>query len=353
MSSVLPSGESRDRAVDTFGIGTYDDSGSYSAHGEDSEPLDEEGRSLPDDGGSLDPFGPDRLLSYPQTTYGSMDYETGDVAVSMLPADEDRPPSGRKPEDSIVRSDVLPTVSQSELPSDHDNPSARSDYYDHLNISQALSDIWPSGDGGAYGVYAQTGEESLPNLPSNDAKMDDFLSALGNAWSGYVVEDQTVPEGFPTPDLQETVNYPEYAGPAGGTIVALQKSLQNRTATNVQLVSELTKKFLTKFGKKDLTRRHVMSFLQELGQPQFMASDIVRCMKLSHEVYVNDVLDEFPIFHKSASSPAVKISSVRQQIISLEIQNAFRPEVANPLRRCAADLAHVMADLERMGVIDV
>jgi len=126
--------------------------------------------------------------------------------------------------------------------------------------------------------------------------------------------------------------------------------MEKRRATNILLVSDLTQDFMKKFGKKELTRRHVMAFLSNLNQPQFLASDIIRCLKLRHSVFVKDVLDEFPIA-KTASDGMVSISSILGELIKLET-SATIPETSSKLKHCVASLSSVIADLKMLEVGD-
>jgi len=126
--------------------------------------------------------------------------------------------------------------------------------------------------------------------------------------------------------------------------------MEKRRATNILLVSDLTQDFMKKFGKKDLTRRHIMSFLSGQNQPQFLASDIIRCLKLRHSVFVKDVLDEFPIA-KTASDGKFSLSAIREKLIQLEIDSILQPEVSSQFRRCAANISNIIADLERLETI--
>lgn len=388
MAAALPTDDAVTKAVQDFGIGTYD-SALDGEHGEDDEESAK--RALPDGGGPLDPFGPDRLLSYPedadsqgkhasllaccvlsklsaraglvdsdvQRVLGAVDsafsrhLEEGRAATGVLPGDADQPPCSPRPADD-TKDDVLPTAS-SELPSDADNPAARSDYYDRMQTGQVdqsdLPDIWADEDTGAY-ASEDVGETSLPGAPHNDFSMDDFLGALGNEWSGAVVEDLSGPAGFPTENFLEEADYMKRKlndWTDDARIIATGECMNQtrRQATNVDLVVRLTSEFLKKNGKKDLTRRHVMAFLQDEGQPQYLVSDVIRCLKHSHKVYMADVLDQFPVSREASSSFRTAAVGLRERFIQLEIENVRSPGVASCFRRSAADLAHVIADLER------
>lgn len=310
MTSALPTGENVHRNVQQFGLGPYD----YS-EGEDCE-----GESAP----------PDPMPFGAETLYAS-----------------------------------------SEVPSDEDNPSARSDYYDHMVIN-----------------IGQESHSDLPGVGKADQEMDDGLSALGNSWSGYVTEDTSGPNGFPTSDrsasegvpmerrswekkMDEAMKIPDEES-RKEAISALAKSIpgQKRQATNMELVGDLAKAVVKAHGRKDLTRRHVMAVLDEEKAPQFLASDVIRCLKLRHSVFMADSLTDFPVAPAPvapkpraaaiapAPSPRVQIpeirgsavgaSKIRDQIIALEITNSHRPEVASVLRRCAAAMSHMLIDLEKL-----
>ena len=133
----------------------------------------------------------------------------------------------------------------------------------------------------------------------------------------------------------------------GTTEMSRWYKVASRQATNINLVTDLTSQFLKACGKKDLTKRHVLAFLQSLGHPQFLSSDIIRCLKLSHEVYVKDVLDEFPV-HRQTTASQTSIASLRDKLIQLEIDNVLDPKVSSVYRRCAANLSRVIVDLERL-----
>lgn len=316
MPSMTPGENALSKSVDTFGLGTYDSPQVEFDHGEDDE--DRPKSALPQDGGPEDPFGPDRLLSYPLTVSSDVCYGCGGPTASCgceaCSCDDAK-------------------VGESALPSDADNPSSRADYYDRMSIG---NDIWPDEDTGAYAG------SQLPGVVKNEVSMDDFLGALGNAWSGSVLEDVSGPSGFPTPGDQgrtsRTVN---------GTHMRSE-----RTATDLKLVGDIASAFIKEYGKKDLTRRHVMAFLQDNGHHQYMASDVIRCLRHRHEVYVADVLDEFPI-RKVASEGFSGLAGAHRALIDLEIQNVRNPDVSRVLRKCAADLAGVMSGLERFRSSDV
>lgn len=314
MPSLVPGDNALPKSVDVFGLGTYDHPQTEFDHGEDDEDVPK--KALPQDGGPEDPFGPDRLLSYPQTFSTEICYGCGSpVASGKCSCD-------------------CPKVGESELPSDANNPSARSDYYDRMSIG---NDLWPDEDSGAY-AHSQ-----LPGVVKNEVSMDDFLGALGNAWSGSVLEDVSGPSGFPTPSNDQ--------GRTSRTVSGTQMRLE-RTATDLKLVGDIASDFIKEYGRKDLTRRHVMAFLQDSGHHQYLASDVIRCLKHRHDVHISDVLDEFPI-KKAASEGFSGLASAHRALIELEIQNVRSPDVSRVLRRCAADLAGIISGLEGFRSSDV
>lgn len=354
MSSSLPYDNALEKTVQQFGIGEYDsDSNEDGDHGEDSNKREPKGKSLPDGGGgSIDL--PETMLSYPTTptTFASVRYDDPyalwlareSIRTADLPGDADRPPVGRKQVQDTIN-DTVPSVSQSKLPNDGDNPSARSDYYDRMRqgLERAgdpkSSELWADEDSGAYA------SESLPTPGKNDAEMDNSLGALGNSWSGRTVEDLSNPTGFPSTDYSENVDFDRSDLDGGGKVMA---SGQRRVSTSIALVQELTAAFVKKCGKKDLTRRHVMAFLKEAGRSQYFASDVIRCLKLSYNVHVKDVLDEFPVV-KTASS-ATSLASIRDKLVDLEILHMSEADTAKELRRCAAALSDAVAITDRLGV---
>lgn len=384
MSASLPFDDSIMQIVQQFGLGPYD-SAEEDEHGEDSNKRKPQ-KTLPDGGGgSVLLSEPEVFQSYPATltTFASdcRDYATWlhwkalemaedprrEVNLSpfgptpeflelsrrmrgasgTLPGDSDRPPSGRKPEDRVLGPGVQ-SVSKSGLPSDAGNPPARSDYYDRMRqgLDRAPDPdgalLWPDEDSGAYA----SGASELPEAMKDEDSEDNYLGGLGNAWSGFVVEDQAGSAGFPSTDYLENANYPRDDRDGGGYIMASK----GRVATNFGLVKELTDAFIKAFGKKDLTRRHVMAFLKRVGQSQYLASDIIRCLKLSHKIYVKDVLDEFPVARTASSH--VTLAGTRDAVIDLEVQHLAEPDTARELRRCAASLSDVVALVERLGVSD-
>lgn len=401
--------------VNQFGLGPYDsDAEGEHGHGEDANEKVTK-KSLPDGGGS-DVQCPDRLMSYPDehpvlsfnvrtrdgrvVDHEQLAKELADMirsAAGMLPGDPDSD-LGRGHGHGETVEDPVATAA-SGLPDEE--PAARSDYFDDTVVGQN-QELWPDEDSGAFAGEHQA-ESALPGVSKNEVTMDDFLGALGNAWSGYEVEDVSGPQGFPTTDRVENVDFPKSNdGTSGGRLVASKdenmstpKSLDSilaafgrgeitigglfdavrgtntpvlagtghtagslidrvlrtssdtgetsRKATDLAKVGALAEEFLKEFGKKDLTKRHVLAFLQKKGEPQFLSSDVIRCLKHRHEVYVKDVLDEFPV----AKQASAGLSSVRDRVISLEIENVRNPEVAKELRRVAAALTMVIVMTEK------
>jgi len=125
--------------------------------------------------------------------------------------------------------------------------------------------------------------------------------------------------------------------------------MTTRQATHITQVVALTKDFLKEAGKENLTKRHVLAFLQQRNLPQYLSSDIIRCLKLSHDIHVKDVLDEFPVARTAASRAShTSIMAVRQKLINLECERVLEPEVASVLRRCAASLTRTILDMEKL-----
>ena len=449
MPSVLPTENSVNKSVDTWGIGTYDSQRDENGdHGENSEKREPEGRTLPDDATKSpqtnDPeewlsypnepesrtvtnmvssthqqqqqeeddeeempvqgvFNPDRALNYPDSADARLGtlWHRGFIAVADMPGDIDGNFQHFHPKtefyDARVESSagekksILPQeqgvdgrdpgsmgpkgkrVSEeqeehSELPNDGDNPSARTDYFDWTHPvhtgsrRQALfSDyVAPSEDSGAYtGQEKKEADTELPGPYKNEEILEDWLQSLGNYWSGTEIEDISDPYGFPSPKFNENIEFDRSDNQDGGTIVPLgdpkmfasgRTSMTNRQATNIHQVVALTKDFLKEAGKKDLTKRHVLAFLQSRGLPQYLSSDIIRCLKLSHDVHVKDVLDEFPVYRQASIVANTSIARIRRGMIDLECKYVLDPEVSSVFRRCAANLTRVLLDMERLAV---
>ena len=248
------------------------------------------------------------------------------------------------------------------------NISGPENYYSYGMINQS-DDMWATEGGPA-------ASSKLPGVSKNEDGDAEIDIPGGNSWSGYRVEDNSRNRDnansidCATPIHISSTHFSmiraewekkmdeamkiEQEDSRSSAIEALFKKMPDvRTATNLGLVSGLTREFIKEFGKKDLTRRHVMAFLEKINMPQYLSSDVIRCLKLRHSIYVKDVLDEFPI--RLASSRVMshlqpQVASVRDQLIDLEISNIRIPEVASVLRRCAADMSQVLVDLEKCEV---
>lgn len=347
MASSLPSEDASSKAVQNFGLGPYDSSSDSDSRGEGDS--DSSVVSLPD--GPPDSTSVEYYISYPVDSSRS--------SSAILPGDSDRPARGTRPQDLVLNLLSAPAsdegdVAHSALPQDSANPAARADYYDAMTMGgQPLSDIWADEDTGAYAVYDRL--ESLPTAPDNNVTMDDFLGALGNSDSGYVVEDISNPSGFPSENFTEQTdftydrsNLPEDGGkllPFGyASTGRTMADPRTRQATDIELVGKLTQEFLKEQGRKGIVRRHILQFLQDRSLPQFLASDIVRCMKHRHKIVIPDVMDIFPVRTASSNSD---LHVARRQLIELEIEHVADPPVASVLRRCTANLSRAIAVLER------
>jgi hypothetical protein len=354
MPTSLPSENALTKAVSDWGIGTYDSS-LNSSHGEDDE--ESKPTATPDGGGPLDPFGPDRLLGYPEDATSQGKHASikriisgwGKQKFADVPGDIDRPYSSPRPADD-TKVDILPTAS-SKLPSDADNASARSDYYDHMQTGMIDSrdDMWADEDTGAYASRKKHSDSAIPGVVKNEVSMDDFLGALGNYWSGQEVEDLTGPYGSPTENFNENIDYDRSDNQDGGRLLASDKgNVMHREATNISQVLSLTDGFIDKYGKKNLCKRHVMAYLQDIGMghSQFLSSDIIRCLKHVHDVVIPDVLDTFPVKKEASEKFSSVASSLRDEFVKLEIENVRDPEVSSIFRRCAASLTKIVIELE-------
>lgn len=399
MPTSLPTDSALPKAVDTFGYGPYDGQRDDELHGEDDESREPAGSSLP--GEPSEGFDVEFWLSYPQQTalgpkHASIDW----FFSSLLPGDGDLPPPGPKPAEYTIDSLAGPPsdvrlsdpgshVSDSALPSDAGNPAARSDYYDRMTMGNSSLDAiilsmgegryWPSEDSGSYvtqeskdvktvddsgadhedddGYFVdQDGAlESYPVPESNDIVMDNSLGALGNSDSGYVVEDMSNPRGFPSEEfleeadfIDESPNSPEiwHLQPFGIASTAGKTAMTTRTATDVEKVRSLTSAFLKEHGKKNIVRRSVLAFLQDQGLPQYLASDIVRCMKHDHGILIPDVMDTFPIA-KEAPEDLRRIAALHGSLIEASM-SAKTSVAAAALCRAAARVASSAALLERV-----
>jgi hypothetical protein len=321
MPAQLPTTDTLNRQVNTFGIGTYDQSPGGDAREEgDSEVR---GESLPAtknfvDGKSAD--SPDDGSQYSPLS------EFGRNGSAGLPGDLDRPSqSRRRPESSVIQP-VVQSVAESALPSDENNPPARADYYDKTKV----------------------GETRLPGQPKNDQTLERFLGAFGNMWSGWECDDVAQPTSFPGNDRPPEEADKYVSVPVGSSRRAgrpEESGIMQKLATNLDLVGTLAADFLKKRDKKGITRRHVMSFLQEAGYHQYLASDVIRCLQQRHNVHVADVLDQFPV---ATSKVAASVSAARElvnlagRMASAKSENRFAAAVLGKLSSTAVSDASAM-----------
>ena len=367
MPSSLPTEDASGKAVDTFGIGTYDSDDTTT--GEDDEATEPKGESLP---GDSDYIPLEYYLSYPtEEAVGNGGKHSSDnfAGWAELPGDVDAPVRGHNPDSDILDSVVMTGDSEDvpDVPEEYKHhtklpsgqfPAARSDYYDKTVMG---SSMWADEDSGAY-VSSDEEEDSLPGPLKNEKTMGDNLEQLGNSDAGYVIEDVSDPYGFPSEQFQYDIEYTKSNdGSDGGTIlssfgISIEEfksgtimSTNSRQATNIKLVQELTSEFLKKFGKKNIVRRHVLAFLQDLSQPQYLASDIIRCLKHNHKVIIPDVMDTFPVA-KTASSDKVSLSSIHRGLTDLCVRHSNDREVSSRLMNHASRVGGIIADIERFEV---
>lgn len=112
----------------------------------------------------------------------------------------------------------------------------------------------------------------------NETEQDRMYQG-GNSLSGYTVQDQNDDnQGFP--NLDDPYK--------NRTVVSMKK----RQATNFVLVNELCDEFL-KDKYTNITKRHVLRFLSIKGQPQYLSSDMIRCLNERKNLAIKDVLGEF------------------------------------------------------------
>lgn len=320
MPSSLPT-EQNDEKVDDFGIGTYDSDNTPMPDTENAKRKHTK-NSLPQNGGPFDPFGPDRLLSYPTH-----------VSTAMLPADLDYATGRSMPQKSHYDS-VVHSEANSELPNEDDG-SHVTDYADPSRVSFSEDNLWSS-DGGD--SYASAKSESLPHSTENSMKTENNLGALGNPYSGYIVQDQNVPQGFPSEDYRENSSFPK-SHP--GNMIA------SRIATNVELVRDLTKEFLKGRDKDSITKRDITAFLAKNGYFGFMSSDVIRCLRLDHDLHVQDALDVFPVRKASQNFNLTRIAALRDFCVMNDMENISNPEVSADYRVAAACLSSALAVCER------
>lgn len=374
MSSLLPSEDASLNSVNDFGLGPYDGA-SYetSLKGENVERLEPSGDTLPDGGpGDDEPL--EYYLSYPQETAVNNKH-----SADMLPGDIDRPPRGRNPNEDLIIDqtpsgffdpDITDDGEPVSDPGDHSHlpvgglPVARADYYDNTVLgAESMDDIWTDTVTNTYSEKEdEVSDDSLPGVTKNEVSIDDLLGAFGNSWSGIIEEDLSGPNGFPSTDFSENVDYPKSNDDTIGQLVAsvdtsisFKKSggKMNRIATDTELVESLTKDFLKQFGKKNLVRRHVLAFLQDRKLPQYLASDVVRCLKHNHQIVIPDVMDTFPLA-KIASENSLDskkfIESTIRSLITFRNANNVSDETRVSLTICEARLASVLVDLELLEV---
>ena len=405
MPSTLPTESAWSKAVKDFGIGPYDGAPDSSMKGENDEHREPTGKSLPD-GGSIDDQPLEYYLGYPQEEAVGWKHASG-----LLPGDlsDNRPPRSNNP-DWDTKVDVVPTMGppsdSNNAVSDHEEkdydmdhsklpggkipsnpnysqlpsgnlPVARSDYYDRTVIGTSIDQIWPSDDSGAYvsgtcheyvDVDEDTDEEDstitsaseLPFPGKSDIKMGDFLESFGNANQGFVWEDTSGPIGFPSEEFKENVDFPKSNDGTLGQLVAnsnefdsLGNTMHNsRISTDIKLVISLTKDFIKEFGKKNIVRRHVLSFLQDRSLPQFLASDIIRCMKHQHKVVIPDVMDTFPLA-KISSDSRIGLGSIHMDLTNLLVRYYDDPVVLKTINRCSSNICDVIAEIDLNNLDEV
>lgn len=381
MPSVLPTENALTKAVKDFGIGPYDGSSDDTTpKGEDDEHREPAGRSLPD-GGAPDDRPIEYYLGYPQEEAMGWKHASG-----LLPGDSDKNRPLRKdnpasntfddvistmgpPADSGHAVSDYETEEQDEIYPGHSQlpsgrlPVARSDYYDRMVYGATVDQIWPSQDSGAYAGESLDEQEDIPdehssNLPTpakSEIMMGDFLESFGNANQGFVWEDTSGAIGFPSQEFKENVDFPKSNDGTLGQLVASfdvpigkldqGEYMSTRTATNIELVIDLTKNFIKQFGKKNIVRRHVLAFLQDRQLPQYLASDIVRCLKHKHKVVIPDVMDTFPL-ENIASSGRTGLGSVHRDITELWVKNSDDLNTSHVLKKCAASIGEVLVELD-------
>jgi len=317
MSSSLPEDDLQ-RVVQDFGLGPY--LPQSNSPGDSDDPSSERGElngSLP--GNAPTSPSPELMISYP-------------VSSAILPGDSSRSPRSPRPADDTIVP-IVPSVAQSSLPTDEKNPSSHSDYYDDT-VSTRSQTYWAD-DGSD--VYANKNKK-------NDINMDNYLGGAGNSWSGSVLEDVSGPYGFPSDEFNVITNDPDTSVQFSHSRRETVSSI--KLATNTEMVLSLTKDFLKSFGKKDLTRRHVMAYVTKNSLPQFLVSDIIRCMKFSHSIVIKDVLDEFPV-SKIVKDGRKKMASLNDNILSMIPKGDLGTR--QTLFHCASEISEISDILDLIG----
>jgi hypothetical protein len=359
MPSSLPTENALGKAVNEFGVGTYDSDNGITSRGEDDEDPKSEnsphGDALPGTHGT-DPFGPDRLLSYPQSFSSNRRVITQDgrvitaVAYStelvnqlrdsscLLPGDQDAETTHRHPKTDNIDS-VIPTVAETaELPDDHENPSSRSDYYDHMKMGYS-GDEWADEDSGS---YSSEESDSLPGVTKNEVTMDNFLNSLGNFWSGHETEDISGPSGHPSEDFLENVDYDRSDLQDGGSIVvstdylafsdrisSVLDILDNiHLANSLDYLVDLNLKKLQKTNKRDKSEdaRSYYERLQELAKsgPLFSAETI-------------QIIEDYKIKEKNTA-----------KWLATKIENGLEPPESEELTNISDWIRDQEPDLEKL-----
>jgi hypothetical protein len=124
-----------------------------------------------------------------------------------------------------------------------------------------------------------------------------------------------------------------------GTItISSAASLILKLSTNFHKIDILTKEVIKDVGKKNLTKRSIISFLSGKGENPYLSSDIIRCLRQNHGLHVPDSLLDF----------SSKVSSIKESLISMGSDPSLDTETSSSIRRVFARFSHVEVDLERL-----
>lgn len=250
-----------------------------------------------------------------------------------------------------VRQDTEPdaldggTFKMSVKTSSHSPPTKRQieswdPYETGYSLAGHMARAWEL-DGGEDGPRVQEQKEKEQSIRRAYDKYDPEKGEI--VWNTYAHElKQFMTEAaLKKHNLQRSKNWPK-----GNLTRGLEASMNTRKATNLELVGTLTTDFIKKYGKKDITRRHVMAFLKESGYHQYLASDVVRCLKLRHDVHMADVLDQFPTSTKKTASVNIAsgLTNIRYRLMRIGTSDS---NVAVVLRNHIDALSEAIHAVER------
>jgi hypothetical protein len=312
MPASLPTTDCLDRVMWTFGIGTYD-SAQDVATDEGENDVGYGHKSLPPIVDSEIEFEEDDdITAQCYTPKGVMP----NLSAS-LPGDYDLPPRGYSNKIKDIKYNLISDAGTSEIPFD-DRTSASKLPHNEYNQSSVVG---YSDKSSQTSSKKHSADAELPGPVGNYQTLDNELGSLGNWWSGQTYEDVAQPISFPTADRPYNWVDQFFSVPTG--YASSRTGSMKKIATNLNLVNTLTSDFYKKYGKeKSLTKRHVMAFLQENGYHVYLSSDIIRCLQ-GHNIYIADVLDQFPVKTASDSSNFDKFIASKLIDIHKKLSSAY------------------------------